>query len=111
MPSPSTGAPRLENVTLKVDADALLWARTRALFAGTSINAVIRTFIDAYAAVPQRFKDGLPPPWTEARYAYQVFREIVEPAEAGEAARTAGDGGDLVAEVIAEVTSPDRSEA
>ena len=52
------------NVTLRVDADELLWARARAWFGGTSVNALIRGFLSEYAAVPERWWAGLPPPWT-----------------------------------------------
>lgn len=40
----------VSNLTLSLDADTLRRARIRALEQGTSVNAVVREFLDAYAA-------------------------------------------------------------
>jgi len=40
----------VSNLTLSLDADTLRRARIRALDQGTSVNAVVRKFLDAYAA-------------------------------------------------------------
>jgi hypothetical protein len=72
-------APREVNVTLRVDADVLTWARSRALFAGTSVNKLIRDFLAEYAAVPTAWLEGKPPPWTsEGR-----IMQVVDPRGAG----------------------------
>ena len=52
------------NVTLRLDPDVVLWARMRAFRHGTSLNAVIRRFLDVYAAVPEGWWLGEPPPWS-----------------------------------------------
>jgi hypothetical protein len=71
--------PRNANVTLRLDADTLLWARARAFYGGTSVNALIRGFLEEYAAVPDAWRAGLPPPWTpEARIV-----EVMDPLGAG----------------------------
>jgi hypothetical protein len=78
------------NVTLRVDADTLMWARTRAMLARTSVNALIRRFLDEYAAVPAAWREGLPPPWTPG----DRMAEVIDPVGAGH--RAAGrdeDGG------------------
>ncbi|HET8655559.1 MAG TPA: hypothetical protein VFL93_08610 [Longimicrobiaceae bacterium] len=41
----------MSNVTITVDDEALRRARIRALEQGTSVNALVREFIDAYASV------------------------------------------------------------
>jgi len=80
-------ASREANVTLRVDADVLTWARTRALFAGTSVNKLIRDFLDEYAAVPLAWREGHPPPWTpEGRLV-----EVVDPRGAGHRAAGRAD--------------------
>jgi hypothetical protein len=89
--SPGPRPRRLENLTLKVNADSVLWARTRALFAGTTINALISRFIDEYAAVPQRWRDRLPYPWTDSQKAIEVFAEVTTPEALGERARLTDD--------------------
>lgn len=62
-----------------MDADVLLWARARAFYGGTSVNALIRNFLREYAAVPDAWRAGLPPPWTpEGRIV-----EVMDPAGAG----------------------------
>jgi hypothetical protein len=71
---------RAVNITLRVEVDVLTWARVRAGFAGTSVNALIRQFLSEYAAVP-------PMPWTDGRPAVDRFREEVNPADAGLRAR------------------------
>jgi hypothetical protein len=65
--------PREANVTLRVEADVLTWARTRALFAGTSVNTLIRDFLAEYAAVPPAWREGRPPPWTPEGRIVQVM--------------------------------------
>lgn len=40
----------MSNLTLSLDAGTLRRARIRALEQGTSVNAVVREFLDAYAA-------------------------------------------------------------
>jgi hypothetical protein len=87
--------PRDANVTLRVDADVLMWARARAFFGGTSLNALIRSFLDEYAAVPERWRQGHPPPWTLEGQ----IRQVVDPVGAG--LRAAGPHIDAV-EFIAE---------
>jgi hypothetical protein len=58
------------------------------MFGGTSVNALIRRFLDEYAAVPAAWREGLPPPWTpEGRMA-----QVMDPVGAGD--RAAGRGGD-----------------
>jgi predicted HicB family RNase H-like nuclease len=54
-----------ENVTLRLDPDVVTWARVRALLEGTSMNRVVARLLADYARVPQRWLDGLPPPWDE----------------------------------------------
>jgi hypothetical protein len=78
------------NITLRVDADVLLWARVRAGFAGTSVNALIRQFLAEYAAVPARFLEG--PGWSNGGKAVETFREVIDPTGAGIRAREAGNG-------------------
>jgi isocitrate dehydrogenase len=68
------------NITLRVEVDVLTWARVRAGFAGTSVNALIRQFLSEYAAVP-------PVPWTDGRPAVERFREEMDPVGAGLRAR------------------------
>jgi hypothetical protein len=67
---------REANVTLRMDAEVLTWARARALFAGTSVNALIRRFLDEYAAVPAAWREGLPPPWTPEGRIVQVMDPV-----------------------------------
>lgn len=80
-------ARRLVNVTVQVEEADLTWARTRALFAGTSVNRLIRTFIEEYAAVPQSFREGQPPPWGPTGRAVDTFAEVFDPRGAGVRAR------------------------
>jgi hypothetical protein len=84
---------RLTNVTVQVDADDLTWARMRALFAGTSVNSLIRNFLEEYAAVPDRFRAGEPPPWSDTGLARDAFAQVVDPRGAGARARDATPGG------------------
>ena len=77
MPSPAI--PRRANLTLRLDADTILWARARAMFGGTSVNKLIREFLDEYAAIPHRWRDGLPPPWTPE----DRIRPVMDPVGAG----------------------------
>jgi hypothetical protein len=80
--------PSETNITLRVDADVLLWARIRAGFAGTSVNALIRQFLWEYAAVPELFLQGRP--WSDGRRAVETFHQVIDPAGAGTRAREAG---------------------
>jgi hypothetical protein len=79
--------PSETNITLRVDADVLLWARVRAGFARTSVNALIRQFLAEYAAVPARFLEG--PGWSSGAKAVETFREVIDPTGAGTRAREA----------------------
>jgi hypothetical protein len=76
---PSARIPRDKNLTLRVDAGVLLWARARAWFGGTSVNALIPGFLAEYAAVPERWWAGLPPPWTPE----DRIRPVMDPEGAG----------------------------
>ena len=80
--------PAETNITLRVREDVLLWARVRAGFAGTSVNALIRQFLFEYADVPERFLQGSD--WTSGRKAMETFREVMDPMGAGIKAREAG---------------------
>ena len=51
------------NLTIRVDPDVVMWARVRALQRRTSISQVIRRSLEAYAGIPEGWKQGLPPPW------------------------------------------------
>jgi hypothetical protein len=53
-----------KNVTLRLDPDIVMWAGIRALTHGTSLNGVVRVFLEKYAAVPDAWWEGKPPPWT-----------------------------------------------
>jgi hypothetical protein len=77
-------------VTFRVDHDALTWARARAWFGGSSLNAVVRRFVEEYAAVPPRWMARLPPPWTPENR----IRPVMDPVGAGHlaAGRTASGG-------------------
>jgi len=44
----------MTNLTLTIDEDVLLRARIRALEQGTSVNAVVRRFLEEYADGDQR---------------------------------------------------------
>jgi hypothetical protein len=44
----------MANLTITVDDDVLLRARKRALDQGTSVNAVIRVYLEGYVGVPRR---------------------------------------------------------
>jgi hypothetical protein len=76
------------NITLRIDADVLLWARVRAGFAGTSVNRLVRAFLCEYAGVPDTFRAG---EWTPGRKAVETFREVIDPTGAGHRARQAGE--------------------
>jgi len=54
------------NLTLRIDPDVVLWARMRGLRSGTSVNRVIRGFLEDYAAVPRGWWEGEPPPWRDS---------------------------------------------
>jgi hypothetical protein len=96
----SPGAPRDTNLTLKVDPDVLLWARARAWFGGTSVNALIRGFLAEYAAVPERWLAGLPPPWTPE----DRIRPVMDPEGAGRLVAGADEMTGAAVEVIAEAS-------
>jgi len=51
-----------ENVTFRIDAGVVLWARTRALHERRSLNHVVASFLADYARIPQWWLDGDPPP-------------------------------------------------
>jgi hypothetical protein len=81
--------PRQANITLRVDLDTLMWVRARAGLGRTSVNALIRRFLDEYAAVPAAWREGLPPPWTpDGRMA-----EVMDPVGAGHRPAAQGLGG------------------
>ena len=46
-----------ENVTFRIDAGVVLWARTRALHERRSLNHVVATFLADYARIPQWWLD------------------------------------------------------
>ena len=76
-----------------MDADTLLWAGARAMFGGTSVNALIRGFLDQHAAVPALWREGMPPPWTPEG----KIRQVMDPVGAGlRAAERGADGGDVL---------------
>ena len=101
------GRPTVENLTLKLDPDTLLWARTRALFARTTVNELVRTFLEEYAAVPESFRTGPPGAWATGRKAVEVFVQVADPVEAAAAARAAGGSeADAVLEHIAAEQGP-----
>ena len=54
------------NLTLRVDAQVLLWARMRALRDGTSINRRIRAYLEEYAAIPPDQRWPRTPSWPDA---------------------------------------------
>ena len=94
MPGPRV--PHDTNVTLRVDADVLWWARARAWFGATSVNALVRDFLAEYAAVPDRWLQGLPPPWT----AENRIRPVMDPVGAGKRAAGLASVSDEVMEVV-----------
>lgn len=96
----SPRVPRDTNLTLRVDADVLLWARARAWFGGTSVNALIRGFLGEYAAVPDRWWAGLPPPWTPE----DRIRPVMDPEGAGGLAAGADAAIGAEIEAIAEAS-------
>jgi len=59
------------NLTLSVDEETLKRARIRALEQGTSVNAVVRTFLESYGGVE------------DERRALLRFVEIAEGSDAG----------------------------
>ena len=54
------------NLTIRVDPDTVMWARVRALQRRTSISQVIRRCLEAYAGIPDGWKQGPPLPWESA---------------------------------------------
>ena len=88
-------------MTFRVDYDALTWARARAWLGDSSLNAVVRRFIDEYAAVPPRWMARLPPPWTPENR----IRPVMDPVGAGHLAAgrtTSGEptGDPILGEVL-----------
>jgi len=81
-------------VTFRVDYDALTWARARAWFGGSSLNAVVRRFVEEYAAVPPRWMARLPPPWTPENR----IRPVMDPVGAGHLAVGRTASGEPVGE-------------
>jgi hypothetical protein len=79
------------NLTLRVDEQVLLWARIRASFARTSVNALVREFLREYAALPEPLVRG--EQWTSGERASEVFREVMDPAGAGARALIRGSRG------------------
>ena len=47
------------NLTITVDDDSLKKARIRALQEGTSVNALLRDFLDSYSGVGRQQRDAL----------------------------------------------------
>ena len=94
----SPRVPRDTNLTVRVDADVLMWARARAWFGCTSVNALLRGFLAEYAAVPDRWSQGLPPPWTPE----DRIRPVIDPVGAGLAAPGADAASNAALESIAE---------
>ena len=91
-------------MTIRIDQDVLLWARARAFFGGTSLNAVVRRFLEECAAVPARWVEGLPPPWTPQ----DRIRPVIDPTGAGHDAAGRGDAvapNDRLDSLIAEALS------
>lgn len=102
MPEPVPRVPRDTSVTFRVDHDVLTWARARAFFGGSSLNAVIRRFLEEYAAVPPRWMARLPPPWTPENR----IRPVMDPIGAGHGAAGRAESGrpsEVVDSAIAEV--------
>jgi hypothetical protein len=63
------------------------------MFGGTSVNALIRGFLDEYAAVPASWREGMPPPWTPEG----KIRQVMDPVGAGlRAAERAADEDDAL---------------
>ncbi len=61
----------MANVTLTIDDQLLKRARIRALEHGTSVNAIVRDYLEAYAG------EG------PERRALEVFEDIVDSADVG----------------------------
>jgi plasmid stability protein len=68
----------MANLTLSIDEETLKRARIRALEQGTSVNAVVRDFLDSYAGI------------AEERRSIQRFLEIAEVSKAGAAGKGRG---------------------
>ena len=85
-------------MTIRVDHDVLMWARVRAFFGVTSINTLVATFLEEYAAVPDRWRQGLPPPWTPE----DRIRPVMEPTGAGRVAASSHAPPDVVDAAIAQ---------
>ena len=85
-------------MTFRVDHDVLVWARVRAFFGCTSINALVATFLEEYAAVPDRWRQGLQPPWTPENR----IRPAMDPTGAGRLAASSHVPPDVVDAAIAQ---------
>ena len=88
-------------MTIRIDEHVLTWARLRAFMGGSSLNAVARRFLEEYAAVPARWMEGLPPPWTPE----DRIRPVMDPMGAGRRAAGRADSSepsDLLDSAIAE---------
>lgn len=68
----------VSNVTLSIDEEVLKRARVRAIEQGTSVNAVVREFLESYAGAE------------DERRALQKFLAIAESSEAGSAGKGRG---------------------
>jgi plasmid stability protein len=66
----------MSNLTIVVDEETLKRARIRALEEGTSVNAVLREFLEGYAGVRR-----------ERREAWRRIRELAESSGAGSGGR------------------------
>lgn len=67
----------MTNLTITIDDEALRKARIRALEQGTSVNAVVREFLEAYGGVR-----------AEQRAAVEEFLEIARRSGAGRGGRS-----------------------
>jgi hypothetical protein len=61
----------VSNLTLTIDSETLKRARVRALDQGTSVNAVVRRFLEDYAGSAERDR------------AIEAFVEVAERSESG----------------------------
>lgn len=86
-------------MTLRIDYDVLWWARIRAWFGMTSINALVAGFLEEYAAVPDRWRQGLPPPWTPENR----IRPVLDPKGLGLRAASAHLPPEVIDAAIAQV--------
>ena len=73
----------MTNVTLAIDDDLLKRARIKALEQGTSVNAVVRSFLETYAGAPDQ-QDAL-----------ESFLELAERSETGTSTKERRHRSDL----------------